>query len=215
MIGNNIRNALSTMFAAKSIAASDAIAINANAKVVATTAASVAGDATKTASASAAAAATKTIATTTAMSQIMIDAKTAAAGAYAATVEIPILGLILAPIAAAAAFAGVMAFGAIGSAEGGWDRIPENQLAMVHKNEMVLPAALAENIRRMSAGSPGMTGGSTSSTMGNTVHTHTHNWTVQAWDGKDVKRVLDNHKHLVSSALLSSHRDGGIKIPRR
>jgi hypothetical protein len=43
-------------------------------------------------------------------SQVMADAKVAAANAYQAVVGIPVVGPVLAPAAAAAAFAGVMAF---------------------------------------------------------------------------------------------------------
>jgi hypothetical protein len=82
--------------------------------------------------------------------QIMTDAKGAAAGAYNATVGIPFVGPFLAPAAAAVAFAGVMAF-----AEGGWDRVPSDQVAMIHKNEMVLPAHIAEPVRQMAAAGGG------------------------------------------------------------
>ena len=80
------------------------------------------------------------------MTQVMTQAKSAAAGAWNATVGIPFIGPVLAPIAAAASFTGVMAF-----AEGGWDRVPSDQVAMIHKNEMVLPANIAEPVRQMAA----------------------------------------------------------------
>lgn len=97
----------------------------------------------------------------TARQTVMNSAVEAAARAWAATAAIPFVGPILAPIAAAGSFAGVLAFGAnISSAAGGWDRIPGDQLAMVHKNEMVLPANLAESVRRMSTvGAEGAGGG--------------------------------------------------------
>lgn len=84
---------------------------------------------------------------------VIRHAKDAAAGAWKATVSIPIVGPILAPIAAATAFAGVMAF----SAEQGWD-VPDSagpgidgrggRPAVIHPREMVLPAAIADSIRR-------------------------------------------------------------------
>jgi hypothetical protein len=90
--------------------------------------------------------------------EIMADAKAAAAGAYKAIVSIPYVGPFLAPAAAAVAFAGVMAFD---SAEGGYD-IPSNvnPLTQLHKNEMVLPAPLANVIRGMASSGGGDGGGS-------------------------------------------------------
>ncbi len=82
---------------------------------------------------------------------IIGDAYTAGAGAYKAVVGIPVVGPILAPVAAAAAFAGTMAFGnSIPSAKGGFD-IPSgvNPLTQLHEKEMVLPAPQANVIREM------------------------------------------------------------------
>ncbi len=59
------------------------------------------------------------------------DAKTAAAGAYKATVGIPYIGPILAPIAAGVAFAAVAAF------ESGADYIPRTGMAVLHEGEAV------------------------------------------------------------------------------
>ena len=59
------------------------------------------------------------------------DAKTAAAGAYKATVGIPYIGPILAPIAAGVAFAAVAAF------ESGADYIPRTGMALLHEGEAV------------------------------------------------------------------------------
>lgn len=90
-----------------------------------------------------------------ATSTITTDAATAAAGAFSATAAIPYIGPELAPAAAASAEASVLSFmGQIASAAGGWAQIPKDQMALVHRNEMVLPANLAEGIRsRLSGGS--------------------------------------------------------------
>jgi len=88
------------------------------------------------------------------MTQVMTNAKSAAAAAWNATVGIPFIGPVLAPIAAAASFTGVMAF-----AEGGWDRVPSDQVAMIHKNEMVLPANIANPLRESLAGGGSLGGG--------------------------------------------------------
>jgi hypothetical protein len=69
----------------------------------------------------------------------LTDAKSAFHGAYAATSDIPIIGPALAPIAGATAFAAVMAF-----EKGGI--VPDDAFAMVHKNEMVLPANIARTV---------------------------------------------------------------------
>jgi hypothetical protein len=78
---------------------------------------------------------------------ILQSAAVAAANAYAATAAIPYVGPILAPVAAAAAYAGVMAFDVI-SAEGGAGTIPaDGTMAVLHENEMVLPASIANPLR--------------------------------------------------------------------
>lgn len=94
--------------------------------------------------------------------QVVRDAKQAASGAWKAVVGIPIIGPILAPIAAAAAFAGVMAF----SAEDGWD-VPGGggagidgrggRPAIIHPREMVLPAQIADAVRALPNGIAGAT----------------------------------------------------------
>jgi len=80
--------------------------------------------------------------------EVLSDAKAAAASAWKAVVGIPIIGPVLAPIAAATAFAGVEAF----SAEGGMDFVPaDDTLALLHQREMVLPANIADSIRGMTS----------------------------------------------------------------
>jgi hypothetical protein len=78
---------------------------------------------------------------------ILTDAKSAAAAAFKwATESVPFpANVIVAPAAAATAFAGVMAFA---SAAGGMD-VKHDQLAMVHKNEMVLPESIASKFRAL------------------------------------------------------------------
>ena len=68
-----------------------------------------------------------------------------------------------------ASMAGIAAsYGAVSSAAGGWENIPSDQLAMVHKNEMVLPAHIADYVRSGAAGGGGQAGG------GDTNHFHIH-----------------------------------------
>jgi hypothetical protein len=83
--------------------------------------------------------------------QKLDDAKAAARGAFKWVMEtIPFpLDLVLAPAAAATAFAGVMAF-----EQGGI--VPKGGLAMLHPQEMVLPAPIAQHV--MSSAGAGHSG---------------------------------------------------------
>jgi hypothetical protein len=72
----------------------------------------------------------------------LVKAKSAASGAYTGVMDMdlpPMIGFPLAIGSAAAAFAGVMAF-----EQGGV--VPHDAMAMVHKNEMVLPPHIAQAI---------------------------------------------------------------------
>ena len=86
----------------------------------------------------------------TSLTQLNNNAMAAAGGAYNAIVGIPYVGPFLAPVAAATAYAGVMAFGSLASAEGGFD-IPGNinPLVQAHAREMILPAKHADVIRSL------------------------------------------------------------------
>lgn len=74
------------------------------------------------------------------------DAKTAAANVYAQVSGIPVIGWILAPVAAAAAFAAVLAFEKGGIVPG---RAGEAVPILAHANEMVLPADISTGMRSM------------------------------------------------------------------
>lgn len=111
------------------------------------TAASLMGNQVRTASAAAAAGQQQAVGAAAATAEIGSRAATAAAGAYSSTVVIPFIGPVAAPAAAALALAAVMGFGALISAKGGLGEVPGDQLAMVHKKEMILPAWIAEPLR--------------------------------------------------------------------
>ena len=132
------------------------------------------------------------------MKQNMIDAKDAGAGAYKAVVGIPYVGPVLAPIAAAAAFAGTVAF-----ASGGWERVPSDQMAMVHKNEQILPASYAEGLRNLvAAGGQGGGGGE--------VHNHSYN--IVANDAPSFIQMMNQpgHKAAFVSYMGGLMRNGRI-----
>ena len=80
-------------------------------------------------------------------------AATAAAHAFKWVMEeVPFpANIALAPAVAAAAFAGVMAFSTLASAEKGMDVGSHPTLALLHPQEMVLPAALANTVRATNA----------------------------------------------------------------
>lgn len=128
------------------------------------------------------------------MKEVLLLAKQAAAGAWASVVKIPFVGPALAPIAAAAAFAGTMAF----SAKGGYD-VPEmagpgidgkgGQMGVVHPREMILPAEYADMIRNGGMG-------------GMQVH-------ISAVDARSVRRLFMDHNSDLAKALRKHVRDGG------
>lgn len=80
--------------------------------------------------------------------EVTTNAAVAAAGAYKSTVVIPFIGPVAAPAAAALALAAVLGFASLISAKGGMGEVDKDQLAMVHKKEMILPAWIAEPLRQ-------------------------------------------------------------------
>ena len=129
---------------------------------------------------------------------ILMNAWVAAAGAYAAISGIPIVGPVMAPAAAAVALGGVMAMiGKLSSAEGGWGQVPSDQLAAIHKNEMVLPAKFAGPLRDMLEGG-GMPGG------GQGGDTHIH---INAVDAKSVERLFQDHGSALVKVLHGKTRN--------
>jgi len=133
---------------------------------------------------------------TAARLNIASDAATAAAGAFSATAAIPYVGPILAPAAATAAYAETMAFqAAVPSAAGGWGRVPEDTLANIHKDEMVLPADLATGIRSMIASGNGGGGG----------NPHV---TINATDSRSVKELFRRENGSLAKAMQLAARRG-------
>ncbi len=125
------------------------------------------------------------------------DAVTAAKGAYASASQVPYIGWILGPIAAAAAFAGVEAFG---SAEGGFDVPPGvSPITQLHPREMVLPAQHSDTIRRLGDYMGGAGGGGDSST---------HNWNIQSLDPSSLVDIVRNNQRVFASAVAGARRSG-------
>jgi hypothetical protein len=127
----------------------------------------------------------------------MGDAAQAAAGVYADVAQIPVVGWLLAPPAAAAAFAAVAAYDAmIPSAERGM-AVTDEGLMMAHENEMVLPAELASRVRGMTEPQGG--GGSGGD------HFHVH---PSAIDTRGMDDFFKNNGHKIAKSLLSQVRNG-------
>lgn len=127
---------------------------------------------------------------------IMTEAAKAAAGAFNALAAIPVVGPFLAVGASIAAFATVAALvGKVASAEGGWERVPaDGMMTQLHKNEMVLPARIAEPMRRMAKN--GGNGGGV---------THVH---LNGMDGKSLASFLKRNPRAFQTALAHAGRNG-------
>lgn len=129
-------------------------ATNATTKIVSEgvqTGAQVTGDVIRTGSTIASAEIKDAVTEKSAKKSIFTYALEAAAASYNSAAAIPYVGWILGPIAAAAAFVGVMAFGSqVGSAKGGeWQVGEDGSPYILHENESVLPAGVADNFRKV------------------------------------------------------------------
>lgn len=84
-----------------------------------------------------------------AVTETTINTYASATAAYKAMVGIPVVGPILAPIAAGAAIAAGLANAAkIASLDVGTTHVPRDQYAKLHAGEAVLPRSMAEGVRR-------------------------------------------------------------------
>lgn len=167
------------------------------------TGATVTGTAVRAGTEESAALTTKAVNTETAVASIGSKAADAAAGAYNAMADIPIVGPVLGAAAAVATFMAVMAYASIASAEGGWGEVPyDGAPAILHKKEMVLPASIAVPLRQMigqqtpalglpqNARGGGMSAPPTTAAPGGTVHNHNYSINVSALDSKSFQSFL-------------------------
>lgn len=159
------------------------------------TAASIAGDQIRTTSAVSSSSEATIAEVGGAIKVILAKAWQAAAAVYSSVSDIPFVGWILAPAMAIAAGVEVASFaGRVASAAGGWERVPHDQMAMVHKNEMVLPAQLAEGVRRNMGGRGGTTN-------------HYH---VNAMDSRSIHEALRRNPTAVTGALHRAVKLGAV-----
>ncbi len=123
------------------------------------TSAVAAGTAARTGIESTAAVASKAASAEAGSTTVMQDAAKAFSGTYASVAQIPYVGWILAPAAAAAAFAAVAGYEAIASSAGGDWQVDSDRLNFVHKNETILPASVAAPMRDFFGSGSQSTGG--------------------------------------------------------
>ncbi|HEX7732419.1 MAG TPA: phage tail length tape measure family protein [Rhodanobacter sp.] len=160
---------------------------------LAKTGATMAGNAARTASNEAAARIGMQQSAEMSEKQIFNAAYTAAANTYQSVSQIPYVGWIMAPIAAAGAFTAVMAFDNIASAAGGWGSVPyDDAPALLHRNEMVLPATLADRVRGMTDAG-GATGGNQN------IHVHAN-------DARSFGQLLQRDPHMFAKAAKKAMR---------
>lgn len=130
-----------------------------------------------------------------------------ATAAMASVAAIPFIGWAMAPEVGAAHFETAMGYMPMASAAGGWE-VPADTMAMVHEQEMILPASISNHIRAsMRAGGDAQGGG------GDT-HNHYHSYNISAVDGDSVRKFFRNHRGAMSSQIKTSVRDHGLRMPK-
>ena len=128
---------------------------------------------------------------------ISASASEGAAAAYASAAAIPVVGWSMAPGVAAEAYSNILGFEALNAFAGG-GIVPDDSLALVHKNEMVLPAGLSSGLSQMiGAGEEG--GG------GNNLSV---NFSVAATDSRSFENRLHEHADTLVSVIRRAWRHG-------
>lgn len=125
----------------------------------------------------------------------MARAESAAAGAYTALSSVPIVGPVLAGVAAASVFAGAMAFesGGIVPGVGKGDIVP----AMLTPGEGIVPGSVMDGLRDM-ARNGGMQAGPT-------IHQHQHiTYHVNTIDGDGMQAALEKNSEVVQQHMTNS-----------
>ena len=159
---------------------------------LAMTTATEAGAAARTAADGEGMAAGLAIKAANALKSIATDSAQAFSGIFAFLA--PIMGPAAAGPAAAGEATVMAAAGGIASAAGGW-MVPSDQLAMVHQNEMILPANISQGLQNMISANGGAGSGSV------VVN-------VSAIDSQDVKRFFQSNGSLLVNALNRAMRNG-------
>ncbi len=117
-------------------------------------------------------------------------ASTYAVNAMASVAAIPVTGWAMAPGVGASAFALGMSF--LPSAAQGWDRVPSDTLAAIHKDEMVMSAPLASGLRDL------INGGGPSG--GGDPHVHLHGTVIDGnWWRKNQGHIVSTIKDAIGN----------------
>ena len=161
---------------------------------LAMTTATEAGAAARTAADSGGIAAGLAIKAANAIKSIATDSAQAFSGIFAFLA--PIMGPAAAGPAAAGEATVMAAASGIASAAGGW-MVPSDQLAMVHQNEMILPANISQGLQNMISGNGGAGAGAV------VVN-------VSAIDSQDVKRFFQSNGSLLVNAVNKAMRNGSM-----
>jgi hypothetical protein len=131
--------------------------------------------------------------------EVTAKAVSAGAGAASSQASIPYVGPILAVAAMASIMAAVMGLmGNLSSAAGGYWDVPSDQLAQIHKNEMVLPARHSAKLRDMLESDEGGMGGKGGGTV---------NVSISAVDAKSVERLFKANGGALARTLKSQARN--------
>ncbi len=170
------------------------------------TAATAAGETARTTVKAAARAASSGAELASGSAQILNDAYKSAAGAYSAVVGIPIVGPVLAPIAAGTAFAAVAAFDALTSLDVGAWNVPHDMPAYIHKGESVVPQKFAEGLRD----SGGLGGPNNKAQV--TGASLTYAPTVNAPAHKSLEQLLSNESSVMLKFLDQAIRNGDLEV---
>ena len=145
-----------------------------------------------------AAAESKGISLADAIAKIHHSAAAAASRVYEA--EAP-LGPVIAGLLAAGTYTAVLGFGAMASAEGGQYYVPNNQLTMLHPQEMVLPAGIANQMRTVIGGGGNGGGGVT------VVVNHS----VSAVDAASFQGHIRRHSNMIANEVTRALKRKGAR----
>jgi phage-related minor tail protein len=106
-----------------------------------------------------------------------------------------------APAYGASMAAAAAGFGSMASAAGGWDNVPADQIAQIHKNEMILPAHIADFVRSGAMASHNGQG-SAPSAMAQNIHVHAN-------DPKSFSQMLQRDPTAIAKAARRAINQGG------
>lgn len=132
---------------------------------------------------------------------------TAMQSMISAIFAIPVIGPVLGIAAEVGIVAGLARLAGLKlpSFDVGTMRVPQDMLAMVHKNESIIPAPFADSARKVLSGElipAGMLGGST----GGDVHLY-YNPQVSLIDTRGARKFFDDHARLMADSLGKVNRN--------